>query len=70
MPNNTVNTDGGGSGAIIALLAILVIAVIAFGIWYTMGRSGSGAAKDDTSSAGLQINVGGTSGGSEAPATQ
>jgi len=68
MPNNTVNTDGGGSGAIIALLAILVIAVIAFGIWYTMGRSG--AAKDDTSSAGLQINVGGTSGGSEAPATQ
>ncbi len=55
MPNNTVN-NGGGNGAVTALLAILVIAVIAFGIWYVVRHSQA----DETSGAGLQINLGQT----------
>ncbi len=59
MPNNQVNADGGGNGAMTALLAILVIAVVAFGLWYVMRGNAAPAADNDDAS--LNIEIGGSS---------
>ncbi|KKW20015.1 MAG: hypothetical protein UY63_C0003G0028 [Parcubacteria group bacterium GW2011_GWA2_51_10] len=58
MPNNTVQTGGGGNGTIKALLAILVIAVIAFGIWFVMRDNAPATQQQNENGGALEIEIG------------